>query len=71
MSGKKQFTVPDVQIGLDAAKDQGGRAAYVTFPSNFPAVPHVLTNAGFTLVGTLKDYYENGIHELHFAYYFT
>ncbi len=69
VSGKQHFTPIDVQIGLDAAKEQGARSAYVTFPSNFSAVSGPLEIAKFQLAGTLNDYYEDGIHEWHFVHH--
>jgi len=71
IAGKKHFTAADVQIGLEAAKEQSARAAYVSFPSNFSVVSEPLFEAGFELIGSLTDYYENGIDELHFVHHFN
>ncbi|MES9901362.1 MAG: GNAT family N-acetyltransferase [Sedimenticola sp.] len=65
---KRSFSVSDLQVGLDAVKECGGRVVYLTFLSNLPLVHLPLSDAGFKLVGQLKDYYEPGIHELHFVH---
>ncbi len=68
--GKQCFTVDDVQKGLAAAKEQGARAVYITFPSNWPAVVAPLEESGFVLNGELHDYYRDGLGEKHFVYRF-
>lgn len=67
---KRNFTAADVQTGIDAAKEQGARKIYLTFPSNLPLIHKPLQDAGFDYVGCLSDYYEDGIHEYHFVYSF-
>lgn len=68
--GKQCFTADDVQKGLAAAKEQGARAVYITFPSNWPEVIAPLEESGFILNGELKDYYRDGLGEKHFVYRF-
>jgi len=68
--GKRNFTVEDLQIGMQAAQEQGARKIFLTFPSNLPLIHKPLQGAGFEYVGCLSDYYEAGIHEYHFVYSF-
>lgn len=68
--GDSIFTTEDVQIGLDDVKADGARAVYLTFPENFSGVREPLLEAGFTEVGSLQDYYEDGIDDQHFVYKF-
>ena len=65
---KRSFTADDLRIGLEAVKERGGRIVFLTFLSNLPLIHSPLVNAGFKLVGELKDYYEPGVHELHFVH---
>lgn len=66
--GKRNFTVEDLQIGLKAVKNDGGRKIFLTFPSNLPLIHTPLQAAGFKYVGQLTDYYEKGVHEFHFSH---
>lgn len=66
-SPKKNFTVTDLKIGLESVQNNGGRAVFLTFPSNLPLIHDPLQKAGFELIGQLNDYYEPGLHELHFC----
>lgn len=66
--GKKNFTVNDLLIGIDAVKEEGARKIFLTFPSNLPLIHPPLQGAGFEFVGRLEDYYEQGVHEFHFVY---
>lgn len=69
--GKKFFSVNDLQVGLQSTKESGGRAVFITFPSNIPEIHDPLQKAGFDLIGKLKDYYEVGVDELHFVHRLT
>jgi ribosomal protein S18 acetylase RimI-like enzyme len=66
--GDALFSVDDVQIGLDRAREEGARVVFLTFPSNFAGIGEVLLAAGFTPVGALQDYYDDGVHEDHYSY---
>lgn len=66
--GKRNFSVEDLVIGLQTVKEQGGRKIFLTFPSNLPLIHQPLQTAGFKYVGQLADYYEQGVHELHFTH---
>lgn len=66
--GKTSFTERDLQLGLETAAGEGARKVFLTFPSNLPAIHRPLEAAGFTKVGQLADYYENGLDELHFVH---
>jgi len=69
--GKRNFSVLDLKIGLEAVKDNGGRKIFLTFPSNLPLIHDPLQKAGFKYVGCLADYYEQGVHEFHFTHDLT
>ena len=66
--GKRNFSVQDLEIGLDSVKNSGGRKVFLTFPSNLPLIHTPLQTAGFKYVGCLSDYYEQGVHEFHFTH---
>ena len=66
---KRSFTKDDLMIGVDAVRSKNGRIIFITFPSNLPLIHLPLKEAGFKLVGKLKDYYEIGIDELHFVHH--
>ena len=62
------FDRGDLMLGLEGVKRAGGRKVFLTFPSNLPAIRDPLQAAGFERIGQLEDYYERGLHELHFAH---
>ena len=64
----RSFSAQDVSIGLEAAKDEQAHLVMISFPSNFNNIAAPLFEAGFQHIGQLKDYYEDGIHEDHYAY---
>lgn len=66
--GKRSFSADDLYVGINAIKDQGGRKIFLTFPSNLVLIHKPLQSVGFKYVGQLKDYYEEGLHELHFSH---
>ncbi len=66
--GKRSFTPEDLELGLRTVKEQGGRKIFLTFPSNLVLIHRPLQAVGFKYVGQLKDYYEEGLHELHFSH---
>jgi GNAT superfamily N-acetyltransferase len=70
-SAKRNFTALDLKIGLESVNENGGRIVFLTFPSNLPLIHEPLQKAGFRLIGQLADYYEQGLHELHFCYRFN
>lgn len=66
--GKRSFSADDLQLGIDTIREQGGRKIFLTFPSNLVLIHRPLQSVGFKYVGQLKDYYEEGLHELHFSH---
>jgi len=66
--GKRSFTPEDLELGIRSVKEQGGRKIFLTFPSNLVLIHRPLQAVGFKYVGQLKDYYEEGLHELHFSH---
>lgn len=68
---KPNFTVTDLQRGIGAVREGGGRKIFLSFPSNLPLIHQPLKGAGFELLGKLDDYYEPGLHELHFVYHIS
>ena len=67
--GKRSFSEQDLKIGLESVKNDGGRKVFLTFPSNLPLIHKPLQAVGFKYVGQLTDYYERGVHELHFVHH--
>ncbi|MFT5507649.1 MAG: ribosomal protein S18 acetylase RimI-like enzyme [Hyphomicrobiaceae bacterium] len=65
---KRGFSLADLVLGLDSVKKSGGRKVFLTFPSNLPLIHKPLQAAGFKYVGQLENYYERGVHEMHFAH---
>ena len=68
MFGSRSFTPEDLELGIQSVKEQGGRKIFLTFPSNLVLIHRPLQAVGFKYVGQLKDYYEEGLHELHFSH---
>lgn len=66
--GDRSFSAEDLEIGINSIREQGGRKIFLTFPSNLVLIHRPLQAAGFKYVGQLKDYYEEGLHELHFSH---
>jgi len=62
----RNFSVQDLEIGLDAAINNDARVVFLTFPSNLPLIHNPLQESGFKFLGKIKDYYEDGVDELHF-----
>ena len=67
--GEKPLTAEDVEIGINAVRNDDARAIFLSFPSNFSTIEAPLLQSGFSKTGTLSDYYEDGIHEQHYTYY--
>ena len=65
------FTADDLLTGLGAVREEGARCVFLSFPSNYTGIGKPLIESGFTEAGSLKDYYADGIDELHYAYYFN
>ena len=65
---KRNFSAEDLRLGIEAVRDEEGRKIFLTFPSNLPLIHLPLKDAGFKFVGQLSDYYEKGVHELHFSH---
>ena len=65
------FTADDLRTGLGAVREEGARCVFISFPSNYTGIGKPLIESGFTEAGSLKDYYADGIDELHYAYYFN
>lgn len=68
LMGKRNFSTEDLTIGIESVIQQDGRKIFLTFPSNLVLIHTPLQAAGFKYVGELKNYYELGIHELHFTH---
>lgn len=65
---KRGFSQDDLEIGLEEVRKREGRKVVLTFPSNLVLIHQPLQGTGFKYVGRLKDYYEPGLHELHFEH---
>lgn len=68
--GRKLFTLSDVEVGLAEVKKQQGRAVFLSFPSDYSGIGEILFSASFQHSGVLDDYFDDGIHEQHYTYYF-
>ena len=68
--GEQLFTKEDVILGLENVREEKGRAVFLSFPSNYNGIKEPLLAAGFKESGKLHDYYEDGIHDQHYSYYF-
>ena len=66
--GDDVFTKEDVTIGIQQARKDDARAVFLSFPHNYSVVAKTLLASGFKHSGTLKDYFEDGVHEEHFTY---
>ena len=66
--GQRSFSPEDLEVGINSVKEQGGRKIFLTFPSNLVLIHRPLQAVGFKYVGQLRDYYEEGLHELHFSH---
>ncbi|MCK5726287.1 MAG: GNAT family N-acetyltransferase [Thiotrichaceae bacterium] len=62
------FDEDDVHKGIDSVADDEGRMIFLTFPSDYLNIKEPLVAAGFRLSGTLLDYFDDGVHELHFTH---
>lgn len=67
--GEQPLTEDDIQVGINAVRDEGARAIFLSFPSNFTHIEAPLLQSGFSHSGTLSDYYDDGIHEEHYSLY--
>lgn len=67
--GENPLTPDDIQTGINAVRDDGARAIFLSFPSNFTNIEAPLLESGFSSAGTLSDYYDDGVHEKHYSLY--
>jgi len=67
--GEEPLSAEDVQIGINAVRDDGARAIFLSFPSNFTNIEAPLLESGFSHSGALSDYYDDGIDEHHYSLY--
>ena len=65
---KRSFSREDLLLGINAVKEKKGKRIFITFPSNLPLIHSPLQEAGFKYIGELTNYYEEGIHEIHFVH---
>ncbi|MEO0972310.1 MAG: GNAT family N-acetyltransferase [Pseudomonadota bacterium] len=66
--GKRAFSEADLHTGLVEVKRLGGREVYLSFAANLPLIHEPLQGAGFKYAGTLKNYFEPGLDEMHFVH---
>lgn len=67
--GENPLTSDDVEVGINAVRNDGARAIFLSFPSNFRNIETPLLQSGFSKAGVLSDYYDDGIHEVHYSLY--
>lgn len=65
---EKQFSVGDLEIAIKSGQEANARSIYVSFPSNIPSVVPPLNEAEFFEEGRLKNFYEDGVDEVHYRY---
>jgi hypothetical protein len=53
---------------VDQVRDWGGRVIFMAFPSDVVNAPDFMTRMRFRKDGSLFDYYEDGVDELHFRF---
>ena len=68
--GEYPLEVEDIRVGVNAVYDEGARAIFLSFPSNITTIEAPLLEAGFRKTDALKDYYDDGIDEDHYFFYF-
>jgi len=66
----KSFTSEDLELGIEAAAQKEASLILISFPSNYTNVQELLKDGGFSLIGSLQDYYEDGVNEDHYYYSF-
>jgi ribosomal protein S18 acetylase RimI-like enzyme len=67
--GEYPLETDEVQVGVNAVSNDGARAIFLSFPSNLTTIEAPLLQSRFSKAGTLKDYYDDGIDENHYALY--
>jgi ribosomal protein S18 acetylase RimI-like enzyme len=65
--GETPLETEDIEIGIDAVRDDGARAIFLSFPSNLTTIEAPLLQSGFVKAGMLEDYYDDGIDEKHYS----
>ncbi len=65
---KTQVSKEDFDEVIDYAREEEARAVFASFPSNMDSVLQPLIMAGFFEEGRLRDYYKDGVDEIHFRY---
>ncbi len=63
-----QFTLDDLELAKSTGAEWEARSLLISFPSNIPSVVEPLFKAGFSEAGRLKDYYEEGLDEVHYRF---
>lgn len=69
-SGNKMFSQKDMLKFVKKCEKKNAKKIYISFPSNSVLVFDALYDCGFTEIGKLKDYYTDGVDEVHFGYQF-
>ncbi|MCK5813524.1 MAG: GNAT family N-acetyltransferase [Cocleimonas sp.] len=67
--GEYPLEAEDVKVGINAVRNDGARAIFLSFPSNMINIKDPLLQSGFSNAGKLKDYYDDGIDENHYSLY--
>ena len=63
-----QFTAEDLELAKSTGTEWEARSLLISFPSNIPSIVEPLFKAGFSEAGRLKDYYEDGLDEVHYRF---
>lgn len=64
----ESFSLAELQNFIDHARKKGARHLHISFPSTLLyRLEHTLSQAHFQRIGTLRDYYEWGVDDVHFC----
>ena len=56
-ANQSAFSAVNLRNGLSSVRALGARAAFLSFPSNLPAILDPIASAGFQRIGSLTDYH--------------
>jgi GNAT superfamily N-acetyltransferase len=69
-SKKNKASTVEMPDLIEEAKKRRARSLLISFPSNVPNTASHLKDLGFSQSGILSDYFDEGVHEIHFRYDF-
>ena len=66
--GEEGSDASGFEMIVEQVQQWGGRSIFMAFPSDMTAVSGFMSTGSFRMSGSLKDYYEDGVDELHYRY---